>query len=145
MKITVDKTAWRNFVRRAKYKFPKEYIEYLWGKETKAYYHITRFIKIPHTATQVSIYCDEGTFACQQKLAKAQGLTCLGSIHTHPHYKDCSASQTDHEESYEEGEKIIGILALYKNNKINRLQPYIRWWVPQPIMDFILKEGEDNE
>lgn len=136
--ITSDK-AWNGFLRRAKRKFPCEYIEALWGEETVDSYRITYFkpIKI-QKATPGSLDYDDTELKRQKWLAEKAGKTFLGTVHTHPRKDfDTSPSQTDHHESIKE-EKIMGVVVIYKKKDSTHFVIEHDWWFPQRKIEFEL-------
>ena len=139
IKVVTSQAAWTGFLRRAKRKFPCEYIEALWGEETIDSYRITNFkrIKINKTTHNSIDYADT-ELSRQKWLAEKEGKTFLGTIHTHPRKDfDTSPSQTDHHQSSKD-EKIIGVVVIYKKKDSPRFVAETDWWYPQHKMDFEL-------
>lgn len=137
MKVYIKKSVWEGFISRAKKKYPKEYIEAIWGTETIEGFRISKFAKVEHTGTKKSIYHDDFDIKSQDWLARQEGLNYLGTVHTHPHitYDSCP-STTDHKESFRLGDRIMGIVVLYKKN--GRFKIEHDWWFPQPSLKFII-------
>lgn len=135
--ITSDKL-WAGFIRRAKKAFPKEHVEALWGEQTVDSYRITDFKRIKTDKnTSNSIEYDETEVKRQKWLAHKAGKSFLGTAHTHPRADlDVSPSQTDHHEGASDGEKIMGIVVIYKDKNTSRFVTETEWWFPQPKIEF---------
>lgn len=140
LKVIASKTAWDGFTQRAKRAFPKEYIEAIWGEETVDSYRITNFkhIKISGHDSK-SVEYDDSEISRQKVLAHASGKVFLGTVHTHPKADyDTAASVDDHHDGASDGEKIMGVVVLYKKKNSNRFVVEVDWWVPQPKITFEL-------
>lgn len=140
IKVVTRKDAWSRFVRRAKAVFPREHAEAIWGEETVDSFRITDFIKMKlnkDKCNTTTIDYDDAELKRQKKLAEKAGKIFLGTIHTHPYASsDSSATTTDHHEGAKDGERVMGVLNLYK--KDGRFKEEIDWWVPQKKMEFVL-------
>ena len=139
IKVITSEKAWKGFLRRAKRKFPCEYIEALWGEEAVDSYRVTHFKRITvNKATPNSIDYDDTELKRQKWLAEKAGKTFLGTIHTHPRKDfDTSPSQTDHHQSLKE-EKIMGVVVMYKKKDSDRFVVEHDWWFPQKKIEFEL-------
>ena len=138
IKVLVGEAAWNGFLRRAKSAFPNEHIEALWGEETIDSFRITDFkhVKI-NKATHSGIDYDDAEMKRQKWLAQKADKTFLGTVHTHPHADyDTAPSQTDHHDGSKDGEKVMGVVVLYKKKDSNRFIVEHDWWVPQPKIEF---------
>lgn len=138
IRVVTSQDAWNGFLRRAKKAFPKEYMEVIWGVETVDSYRITDFKKI-HTAkqTQRGLEYDDVTLEKLKWQAAQEGKEFLGTVHTHPRAEfDTSPSQEDHTHAVSGGEKVMGVVVIYKKN--NRFVVETDWWFPQRKIEFIL-------
>lgn len=139
MKVVTSQQAWNGFLRRAKTHFPKEYIEALWGAETIDAFRIVEFrkMKIDTTSSGKIDYSDEEVVR-QKVLAGEEDMIFLGTVHTHPKKDaDSSPSQHDHVEAVKDGERVMGVVYLYKKPS-KRFDIKADWWFPQPPLDFVL-------
>lgn len=140
IKVVTSKIAWAGFVRRAKRAFPKEHVEAIWGEETVDSYRITDFVRMKLNASgcnTTTIDYDEKEVRRQKWLAEKNGKIFLGTIHTHPYSSmDSSPSTVDHHEAAKDGERVIGVMNLYKKN--NRFKEEVDWWFPQHKITFEL-------
>lgn len=139
-KVVTSEKSWAGFIRRAKRAFPREYIEALWGEETVDTFRITDFkhIKIDKSSHN-SIDFNDIEILRQKWLAEASGKVFLGTVHTHPSASyDTAPSQVDHHEGAKDGEKIIGVVVIYKKKDSNKFVVNTNWWFPQAKIDFEL-------
>lgn len=142
IKVITSIKNWNGFIRRAKKSFPKEHVEALWGEVTVDSYRITDFKRVKVTKT-TSIWAeyDDAEIKRQKWLAQKEGKTFLGTVHTHPRADlDLSPSQDDHHSGYSDGEKIMGIVVIYKKKDSNRFVMETEWWFPQPKIEFEVLE-----
>lgn len=144
IKVVTSDSAWKGFIRRAKNTFPIEYIESVWGEETVDSFRITDFVKMKvnkEKSSNNSIHYDAKELERQRLLAEKEGKTFLGTIHTHPSSSyDTAPSELDHYEGAKDGEKIMGVVVIYKKKDSNRFVIKANWWFPQCKLDFILLE-----
>ena len=130
------------FVRRAKKTFPIEYINAIWGEETVDSFRITDFVKMRVNKEK----CDNNTLDYnpnelkrQKKLAEKAGKKLLGTVHTHPSSNyDTAPSELDHHEGSKDGEKVMGVVVIYRKKDSNRFVVKANWWFPQSKLDFVL-------
>lgn len=142
MKVFTSRSAWQGLLRRAKANHPREHVEALWGIQTIDAFRILRFNRIqlnpqkPHDEWGLE-YTKKETER-QKKLAKAAGLEFLGTVHTHPlEEHDAVPSEDDHLGAIKDGERIMGIVHLYKPKRRNSRFVYTaRWWFPQKPVSF---------
>jgi proteasome lid subunit RPN8/RPN11 len=137
IKVITSEKAWRDFVRRAKRVFPQEYINAIWGEETVDSFRVTDFIRMRlNTGSTKTINYDDTELKRQKWLAEKAGKMLLGTVHTHPYASsDSAASAVDHHEAAKDGEKVMGVLVLYK--KDDRFKEEVDWWIPQRKIDFV--------
>jgi len=140
LKVVASEKAWAGFISRAKRAFPQEHIEAIWGEETIDSYRITDFkrIRLVNNSSK-SIEYDDSEIKRQKWLAQKAGKVFLGTVHTHPRADfDTAGSKLDHHDGASDGEKIMGIMVLYKKKNSNRFVIEVDWWVPQPKITFEL-------
>ena len=133
---------WNGFIRRAKKAFPKEHCEALWGNATVDGFRITKFaaMKTNAVADNATVDYDESELRNQMVAAAREGYDFLGTIHTHPDKEfDTAASTFDHYAAAKDGERVMGVVVLYKNEK-NKFVVQTDWWIPQPRIAFELME-----
>jgi proteasome lid subunit RPN8/RPN11 len=139
LKVIVSTNTWRGFLRRAKRAYPLEHVEAIWGQETVDAFRITKFrrITLSKESNKQEVFYTAKEIKRQKSLAKEAGLEFLGTIHTHPSEdSDTAASENDHVEAVKDGEKMMGVVHLYKKG---RQKPFIcnpRWWFPQKPLPF---------
>lgn len=139
IKVITSQSAWDGFIRRAKRIFPNEHVEAIWGEETVDSYRITDFKRLKTNSTPTSIDYDDAEIKRQKWLATQQGKTFLGTVHTHPSKKlDTAPSEHDHREGAKDGEKVMGVVVLYKKRDSERFVVETNWWFPQPLIEFVL-------
>lgn len=140
IKVITSEKAWAGFLRRAKYSFPNEHIEAIWGEETVGSFRITEFkhIKLDSKSPN-SLDFSEAEILRQKWLAQTDGKLFLGTVHTHPSASyDTAPSEVDHHEGSKDGELVIGVVVIYKDKNSNRFVTQTNWWVPQSKMEFVL-------
>lgn len=140
IKVVTSEKAWAGFLRRAKVTFPNEHIEALWGEETVDSFRITDFKKIHvDKTTNNSIEFNDAETVRQKWLAASEGKVYLGTVHTHPSKSyDTAPSEVDHHEGAKDGEKVMGVVVIYKKKDSNRFVVHTNWWFPQSKLDFVL-------
>lgn len=140
IKVITSEKAWAGFIRRAKRVFPNEYCEAIWGEQTVDSYRITDFKRITHEyANSKKLDYSDTEIKRQKWLAQKAGKIFLGTVHTHPYSSsDSAASSLDHHEASKDGEKIMGVVVLYKKKDSSRFTIEVDWWVPQSKIDFEL-------
>jgi proteasome lid subunit RPN8/RPN11 len=129
MRIFCNRNVWRAFVRRAKRRFPKEYIEAAWGRTMKDGVHIYAFTDMEHVATKNSVIYDPEE---NKEHELAEKLQYLGTIHSHPKYTDASPSENDWRDAMNEDEMTIGILAIWEKNG-RRYSKGVFWPQTRPL------------
>lgn len=139
-KVITSKDAWDGFLRRAKKVFPKEHVEAVWGEETVDSYRVLSFKRVKvEKQSKRQIHYSDAEIKRQKWLAQQAGQVFLGTVHTHPCKDyDTSPSQVDHFESAKDGEKVMGVVVLYKKENSNRFVVEVDWWIPQPRIDFVI-------
>lgn len=138
MKVLVSKSELRKLRKRMRDAYPNERIEYIWGHAhpTKHEVHIYVFDQVKHKAGEDK----EGRKWCKAddvdseesvKHAEENGLTILGSIHSHPDFAECSPSESDYDDEENNSTNLLmGICGVWKAGKSKRLQARIRFFGP---------------
>jgi proteasome lid subunit RPN8/RPN11 len=136
MNVVIAEPIWDSFVARSKRHHPLEHIEAIWGTETVDGFRILELHRLRITTrTQNCLDYDDIELARQKWLAEKEGLQFLGTVHSHPHRDNDSApSFIDHIKALKDGERIMGILHLWKEGA--RFKSTIDWWFPQKPLDF---------
>jgi len=137
MKIVISKKVWGAFVQRMKNHWPSEHVEAIWGTETIDSFRITAFKRMKYgvkgTNIEPEITYDDIEVKRQKWLAEKAGFSFLGTIHSHPHPKhDATPTEDDHISAVGDGERIMGIMHLWKKKDRKRFIMNVLWWFPQP-------------
>lgn len=137
MRVFASETEWKSFLRRAKAAFPNEHCEAVWGEETVDSFRVTDFKKMRLSATCKTIEYDDIELKRQKWEAQEAGKKFLGTVHTHPG-KDYDSAPTahDHHTAALDGERIMGVVLLYKNTAGTRYIIETNWWFPQRRLEF---------
>jgi proteasome lid subunit RPN8/RPN11 len=123
----VDKKEEAKFRRRAIRALPNEYLETMYGfiKDDEVY--ICAFMEFEHESSPVDISYDDDDLVRDQNHAQANGLTMLGTIHTHPDREDALYSESDARSCWETKQEIVfGICAI--SNKGKRRKCHVAYW-----------------
>jgi len=145
IRVVTSESAWSGFVRRAKRDFPNEHAEALWGEETVDSFRITDFVRMKVNKDKCNgstIDYEDAELKRQRWLAQQADKVFLGTIHTHPSSNyDTAPSEVDHHEGAKDGEKLMGVVVIYKKKDSNRFVVQTNWWFPQSKIAFeVLKE-----
>jgi proteasome lid subunit RPN8/RPN11 len=133
---------WNGFIRRAKKSFPNEHCEALWGNATVDGFRITKFaaMKTNPVSDNATVDYDDEELHRQMVESAREGFDFLGTVHTHPDKEyDTAASTFDHYAAAKDGERVIGVVVLYKNEK-GKFVVKTDWWIPQPRIAFEMTE-----
>lgn len=124
-KVVIDRSLLTNFVARAKRRYPKEYIEALWGTIDGATVYIHALYPVDHKGTPRRCSLPDDWLEQQKQMAEEENLIMLGSLHTHP---DCYPvpSSDDLVDALGSGETIMGICEL--SNKNDRFSSKVSFW-----------------
>lgn len=119
-------------MRRARRRFPDEYIESIYGRSGKAgQVQICSFEAIDHDATRKNITdWDENDMPNGEKWGP---LTCLGTIHTHPRVEEVSPSEDDWEFYEQQGETISAVCCFWRGKK-RKVKSRVRFFFSQAIL-----------
>lgn len=128
----VSRLQLRNFIRRARRRYPDEYIETIWGRKGSSGTHqICSFQNVDHDATPFNITdWDEADMPNGQQHGN---LVCLGTIHSHPNISDASPSEDDWDFFRQEREIVSAICLLTPVN--GKLKSRVRWFISQAMID----------
>lgn len=138
MRIWASDKQWQLFLRRCKEAYPNEHCEAVWGEETVDSFRITRFVRMRmNKTTNNLIDYDDVEIKRQKWAAEKAGLKFLGTVHTHPG-KDYDSAPTahDHHTGALDGERIMGVVLLYKKSDERRYTIETNWWFPQRKLEF---------
>src|SRR5437867_1508514 len=128
MKVVVSACEVRKMRERMKKAYPRERVEYLWGELVGNSVHIYIFDQVPHKAALTWCEVSAHDHAESTKDCREAGFVFLGTVHSHPGWRDASPSETDHDNA--EGEILNGIVSVWKT-KSGARRSRIRWWGPQ--------------
>ena len=140
VKVIIDKRVLRGYIRRALRKYPKEYIETLWGRIKGNVITIISIQEISHEATKDDITYEDDHLFIQAEDAEDEKLTLLGTIHTHPDMHDASPSDYDWEIVTARNDIVSGICAIWKVN--TRRHTKTKFWPHLPACKVVEKERE---
>ena len=134
MQITVNQKALNAFRRRALRRFPKEYIESLWGYKN-GHWRICEFRPMEHESHRITVeYNPEDA----RTGARDGKLMCIGTIHTHTiQAADCSPSEHDWDDCSINRELITGICSIEAGKSRRRTR--IRFFKAQAVCEVDLK------
>ncbi len=126
MKVNVSQDVLSSFRRRALRRYPKEYMETIWGRVKGGEAFIYAFHPIKHEGNKERITYEPVEIEEQREdEAPLEKMLLLGTIHTHPD-SDIEPSQSDWETARVDGDLIIGIcqIVMTKRRKSSRVRFY---------------------
>ncbi len=126
MKVNVSQDVLSSFRRRALRRYPKEYMETIWGQVKGGEGFIYAFHTIKHKGDNESIEYEPVEIEEQRdEEAPLEKMTLLGTIHTHPD-GSIEPSQSDWETARVDGDMLIGIcqIVMSKGRKSSRVRFY---------------------
>lgn len=136
MAIQIAKCVLRNFRRRALRRYPREYVETIWGRKTRGGFHIVAFQEMEHSSSTCHVDFDREELRSQVGRCDS-GLICLGTIHSHPYGElkecDCGPSEFDWNRFREDGEIVSGIYGLWRRK--GKLRGRVRFFFAQAILE----------
>jgi proteasome lid subunit RPN8/RPN11 len=142
IRVIARECDWNGFIRRSKKAYPTEHCEALWGDATVDGFRITKFSALkmnPEKNDNSTIDYDDEEVHRQMTEAAVDGHTFLGTVHTHPSKEyDTAASTFDHRAASKDGERLMGVVVIYKEKK--KFVVKTDWWIPQPRIAFELTE-----
>lgn len=112
MRVRIPNGLLRAFTRRAKARFPREYIEMLYGREVKDGFEITAVVEPEQTANTTGVVWIEDADADTLD-DTPRSPVLLGTIHSHPREADAAPSEFDWKRQVQSGDLITGICALW--------------------------------
>ncbi len=139
MKVNVSQDVLSSFRRRAFRRYPKEYMETIWGRVKGGEAYIYAFHPIRHEGDRESVRYEPAEIEEQRdEEAPLEKMVLLGTIHTHPD-SSIEPTQSDWETARIDGDMIIGIcqIVMSKGRKSSRIRFY-----SEPIDELVeIKEG----
>jgi len=126
MKVNVSQDVLSSFRRRALRRYPKEYMETIWGQVKGGEGYIYAFHPIEHKSDNESIEYEPVEIEEQRdEEAPLEKMILLGTIHTHPD-GSIEPSQSDWETARVDGDMLIGIcqIVMSKGRKSSRVRFY---------------------
>ena len=135
MKVNVSQDVLSSFRRRALRRYPKEYMETIWGQVKGGEGFIYAFHPIKHKGDNESIEYEPVEIEEQrEEEAPLEKMTLLGTIHTHPD-GNIEPSQSDWETARIDGDMLIGIcqIVMSKGRKSSRVCFY-----SEPIDELVM-------
>lgn len=139
MKVIVAADIIAAFRRRALRRYPREYMETIFGRATGGAVHIFAFHPIPHDATRAACYYAPQEIESQREDAEEHKLELLGTIHSHPD-GGSSPSEEDWETAGSDGEIVSGICQILKRK--NRLRCRIRFYAGEMTEIQVRRKGK---
>jgi proteasome lid subunit RPN8/RPN11 len=126
MKVNVSQDVLSSFRRRALRRYPKEYMETIWGQVKGGEGYIYTFHPIQHKSDTESVEYEPVEIEEQRdEEAPLEKMTLLGTIHTHPD-GSLEPSQSDWVTARVDGDVLIGICQIVMSNgrKSSRVRFY---------------------
>ena len=134
MKVNVSQDVLSRFRRRALRRYPKEYMETIWGRVRGGEAYIYAFHPIKHAGDRESLEYEPVDIEEQRdEEAPLEKMIFLGTIHTHPD-SDIEPSQADWETARVDGDTVIGICQIVMNK--GRRAARIRFY-SEPIDELV--------
>ena len=137
MDIKVAGRSLDRFKRRARQRYPVEYLEMLLGHVTETEIEIVKSVPIKHVSTLTS----DDQPSCDYKAedleiiklkAEKEGLEWIGSVHSHPGWTVNSPSESDNDDARDKHEHVFGIYNFKKNPKSGRSEhSKLCFYIPQ--------------
>lgn len=113
MRVLINNNLLRGFIRRAKTVYPREYIELLYGRESRDRFHVTALFEPEQRSKARSVTWIEDADA-ETLDDTPRSPILLGTIHSHPKESDASPSEFDWKRQASSGDRIAGICALWR-------------------------------
>ena len=126
MKVNVSQDVLSSFRRRAFRRYPREYMETIWGRVKGGEAYIYAFHPIRHESDRESVWYDPAEIEEQRdEEAPLEKMVLLGTIHTHPD-SSIEPTQSDWETARVDGDMIIGIcqIVMSKGRRTSRIRFY---------------------
>jgi len=142
-KVVVDKKEEAKFRRRVLRRYPKEYLESLWGEKRGDILYVVAFVKTEHKGTRKQCEYDEQELDFHEEDAAEHGLHFLGTIHSHPNVSDTRFGDCDLEDCQDNQEAIMGIAAVERLPNGRKKCRLAYWPAPRPIPT-VRKSSDDG-
>ncbi len=126
MKVNVSQDVLSSFRRRALRRYPREYMETIWGRVRGGEAYIYAFHPIKHEGDKERITYEPVEIEEQRdEEAPLEKMELLGTIHTHPD-SGIEPSQSDWETARVDGDMIIGIcqIGMSKGRRSSQVRFY---------------------
>ena len=137
MPLHISQKGLAAFRRRALRRYPKEYLETLWGcANADGSISVVEFcpVEIEEASEDAVETSDEDA---GQYGIRDGPLTQLGTIHTHPDGMDCAPSEEDWADVEESRELIMGILLIQKIK--TRLRTWTKFYFARALCSVVTK------
>ena len=131
MRIVIAKDVVRGFRRRALRRYPKEYMETVWGFVRGDIVYICALYPLEHDGKRDACLYTFDDIDAQQEDAADFKLEVIGTIHTHPD-GGCAPSEDDWETSTRDGDVVSGICQILRKN--NRRRCRVRFYTGDPLV-----------
>ncbi len=143
MKVNVSQDVLSSFRRRALRRYPKEYMETIWGRVKGGEAYIYAFHPIKQESDNESVKYEPADIEEQRdEEAPQEKMRLLGTIHTHPD-SGIEPSQSDWETARVDGDLIIGICQITTSK--GRKSSQVRFY-SEPIDELVKsKNGVPDE
>lgn len=138
MKIIVAKDEVRKLRRRMSRAYPRERIEYVYGKFVGDVVQIHVFDAVKHQATRHWCEVDEEEHAVSVEHMENCGLKLIGSVHSHPDFAEASPSEGDYDDCIQTGELVMGIVGIWHDPKREKMRTVVRFYGPLVSVDLVL-------
>lgn len=134
MRVSVDKRLLRGFVRRAKRRYPNEYIEALFGWPDKDGFKVVALEEIEHEADNETCTFDASDMQPFEKRGKAFRL---GTIHSHPDEAEGIPSEHDWRSQRDQSEAVAGICCIWPQQmkRGRQLRTKVHFYLANALLD----------
>ena len=135
-KLFIHRKVLAGFQRRALRRYPREYVESLWGLfNSDGSVSIIQFQPVAHEASTKAVFFDTQA----RDFGERDGpLTRLGIVHSHPRSFDASPSEYDWAQSQESKELVTGICSIARR-KI-RLRCCTKFYFAQALLETVARQ-----
>jgi len=132
-KVKYEARELERFRRRARKRYPEEYIETLWGRIEPDAFYVEKFVPVPFRRYgRLSIEYDKAdALKLFGEQASKLGLIWIGSIHSHPDSSGPEPTDTDNAGARQDGEHVFAIYELSRPENSKRLRSKTVWWPTQ--------------
>lgn len=105
----------RGFVRRAKARYPKEFVELIYGREVRDGFKILALVEPEQEGKVKSVTWMEDEDA-ETLDDTPSSPVLLGTLHSHPKVSEASPSEFDWARQLRSGDRVAGICALWRGD-----------------------------